>query len=988
MKLKYDAELGYQRLAIEAVVDAFSGQPLVDSHFSVSIASQEFMGVTQTEIGLANRLVLTDAQLLENVRHIQENNGIPKVSDLQGRHFSIEMETGTGKTYVYLRTIFELNKTYGWTKFIIVVPSVAIREGVLSSITLMRDHFATLYSTPFDALQYDSKALGKIRQFATANTLQILVINIQAFQKDAKDENSLDDTDSIKKINVINRESDRLSGKKPIEFIQASRPIVILDEPQSVEGDTLQGETLSSRAIARLTPLFTLRYSATHKNYHNLLYKLDPIQAFEQKLVKQVEVASIRAEDNLNDAFVKLLAVDNKKCLRAKLQINVQEKEKATQKAIWVKMNDDLYVKSKERQEYKNGYIVQNILFTPGCEAIEFSNGQYLELGKALAGFDDDMMRAQVRETIEQHLMKERLFKGKGIKVLSLFFLDRVDNYRIYNPDGTISLGKIGRWFEEELSSLIKKPQYQGLVTEPVEKLHNGYFSRDKKGGYKDTTGTTKEDDDTYHLIMRDKERLLSLDEPLRFIFSHSALREGWDNPNVFQICTLNESKSYDRKRQEIGRGLRLPVNQQGERIRDESINRLTVIANESYEHFAKTLQNEYEADYGIRFSAVPKEKFAGLAYPVNGSEQMITRKITQEQSQEIWQHLHHHGYLDGQGRVENLFDPKNPHFVLSVPEEFIAVRANITDIVNRYVFKNRIVNQRDRKLIKLNKQVFLDTDFAELWKRISQKTRYRVKFSTEELVRIASQRIQIMPTISSLKIEMDKVMLLPTLAGVEVNQILENRTTYVALNNNHLPDILAYLQNATDLTRRTLVEILLQSDRLEDFSKNPQAFMSAVTHELKMTLQDLMLKGIVYQKVDGQYWEMHKFEEKEELQRYLNNLYEVQHQHKSLYNYVECDSEVERNFARDLDSNQHIKLFVKLPHWFTVDTPLGSYNPDWAIVLKQDEQVYLVRETKGSIVEGELRYKEQDKLFCGRKHFDAINVNFDVVTNLKEIFS
>jgi type III restriction enzyme len=903
MKLKYDAELGYQRLAIEAVVDTFSGQPLVDSHFSVSIASQEFMGMAQTEVGLANRLVLTDAQLLENVRHIQKNNGIPKVSDLQGRHFSIEMETGTGKTYVYLRTIFELSKTYGWTKFIIVVPSVAIREGVLSSIALMRDHFAALYSAPFDALQYDSKSLGKIRQFATANTLQILVINIQAFQKDAKDENNLDDTDSIKKINVINRESDRLSGKKPIEFIQASRPIVILDEPQSVEGDTLQGETLSSRAIARLTPLFTLRYSATHKNYHNLLYKLDPIQAFEQKLVKQVEVASIRAEDNLNDAFVKLLAVDNKKALRAKLKINVQEKEKATQKTIWVKVNDDLYVKSKERQEYKNGYIVQNILFTPGCEAIEFSNGQYLELGKALAGFDDDMMRAQVRETIEQHLMKERLFKGKGIKVLSLFFLDRVDNYRIYNPDGTISLGKIGRWFEEELISLIKKPQYQDLVTEPVEKLHNGYFSRDKKGGYKDTTGTTKEDDDTYHLIMRDKERLLSFDEPLRFIFSHSALREGWDNPNVFQICTLNESKSYDRKRQEIGRGLRLPVNQQGERIHDESINRLTVIANESYEHFAKTLQNEYEADYGIHFSAVP------------------------------------------------------------------------------------IVNQRDRKLVKLNKQVFLDADFSELWKRISQKTRYRVKFSTEELIRVASQRIHKIPAILPLKIEMDKVMLSVTFAGIEVDRILENRATYIELDNIHLPDILAYLQNATELTRRTLVEILLQSDRLADFPKNPQAFMSAVTHELKMTMQDFMLEGIVYQKVEGQYWEMHKFEEREELQRYLNNLYEVQHQHKSLYNYVECDSDVERVFARDLDNNEHIKLFVKLPPWFTVDTPLGSYNPDWAIVLEKDEEIYLVRETKKSIEEADLRYKEHKKLEYGRKHFDAINVNFDTVTNLKEVF-
>jgi len=986
MKLKFDATLSYQKTAIDSVVEIFAGQPLAESGFSVSLSSTEIMGVLQTELGLGNQLVLNDDHLLTNVHQVQEANNVPKVPSLQGRHFSIEMETGTGKTYVYLRTIFELNKVYSFTKFIIVVPSVPIREGVLASIDLMKDHFTSIYSKPFDRIVYDSKALGQVRQFATANSIQIMVINVQSFQKDVKDDEEIAKLtpDQLKKLNVINRESDKLSGRKPIEFIQATRPIVIVDEPQNMEADA------SRKAIDRLNPLCTLRYSATHKNPYNLLYKLDPIQAYDLRLVKRIEVASVRAQANLNAAFIKLLEVDNKKALRARVQINVADGANAKQKAVWIKKGDDLSLTSKGRQEYQDGYIVQNISFNPGSEYIEFTNGNVIELGQADGGLDEDVMKAQVFETVEQHLVKERAVRGKGIKVLSLFFIDRVANYRIYNDDGTTSLGKIGLWFEEAFKELAQKTIYKGLINDPVGKLHNGYFSQDKKGGYKDTSGSTKDDDETYHLIMTAKERLLSLDEPLRFIFSHSALREGWDNPNVFQICTLNESKSTDRKRQEIGRGLRLPVNQNGDRVHDETVNRLTVIANESYEDFARTLQNEYEEDYGIRFGVVPIEAFAKLVTPTEDGKEA---PLGQDQSKALWAHLKNTGYLDEQGRILDTFDPKNPAFKLDVPPALEPIRAKIVDELQRFVFKNRVVNAKERKEVGFRKSVALDPTFQKLWETISQRTRYRVKFSTEELVASAAARLADDLTkhgkITALKIEIEKVELDHTRAGIGTDTILDQKTKY-SDRPKTLPDILAYLQNETELTRHTLVEILVRSDRLDEFKINPQAFITIATAEINKALHDLMLKGIHYEKIAGQFWEMRRLEEdaEEGLVRYLNNLYEVKNRDKTPYDYVEYQSEVEKQFAQDLDNNEKVKLFVKLPSWFKVDTPIGPYNPDWAFVLEGDKKLYLVRETKNTIDEEKRRKEENAKIDCGRKHFETLGTDFDVTISLKDVLA
>lgn len=761
MKLQFDPNQPFQLDAMAAVTDLFDGQSQGAPEYAViNLGSMEglFAGQERTELGVGNRLLLGEDKLRENLRAIQPRNDIevadpaaaPEAWELfdgpanQARlcpHFSVEMETGTGKTYVYLRTIFELSRRYAFQKFIIVVPSVAIREGVLMNIKFTTEHFRALYNNlPFEHFVYDAKKVNRLRQFATSNTLQVLVINIDAFRK------NFTGTEEEQKSNVIYKESDKLSGRQPIEFVQAARPIVIIDEPQSVDSTDKAQE-----AIRALNPLCTLRYSATHRNPYNLVYRLDPVRAFDLKLVKQIVVASAVAEGAANDAFVRLEQIDYKKGIKAKLRVHVQTSEGPKEKSVTVKQGADLYTLSNERAAYRNGFEVAEINAEPGNEYLRFSNGRTLRLGEEIGGLREEVWRVQIKHTVKRHLEKELQVRSRGLKVLSLFFIDHVANYRDYGADGRPVKGNFAVAFEEALAALAWDERYRELtwLAEPVERLHDGYFAQDRKGVLKDTRGDTQADDEVYNLIMKDKERLLSLDEPLRFIFSHSALREGWDNPNVFQICTLNETKSAVKKRQEIGRGLRLPVDQNGVRVFDESLNKLYVIANESYEDFARALQTEYEEDCGVTFGKVPFTALVKLTRIVDGVEQPIGR----EAAEAIRASLVEQKMLDGGGRIQPAFDPKRKDFKLELPEAQRDLVPAVVDLLAAYQIERHIRRERDEGMNRLKKEVILTPEFQALWDRIKPKTTYRVEFETHALVRRAVEAIRSMEKIEAPRI-------------------------------------------------------------------------------------------------------------------------------------------------------------------------------------------------------------------------------------------
>lgn len=989
MKLKFDSELEHQRDAVAAAVGVFEGMNSFDDDFSVSLYKEKTETATVEVNALPNSDERLDCmQLLPTVQKIQEANEVPKSSsllegynsDYSFPNFTIEMETGTGKTYVYLRSIFEMHRQYGFRKFIIVVPSVAIREGALKSLQITRDHFAALYNNvPYDYFVYDSKKnLPKVRQFATSNAIQIMVINIQAFQKDAgEDYDSLTEAQK-RKLNIMHQERESLSGRRPIEFIQATRPVVIIDEPQSVDNTSK-----SRRAIRNLNPLCAFRYSATHKNLYNLLYKLDPVRAYDMRLVKRIEVNSVTGEDNFNLPYIRLDKVDydkDSKTPHAKVTIHVDGPAGPKPKTIKVKHGLDLASKS-ERPDYAEGFVISNISAEPEFEHIEFANSTVVRLGEELGGMGDEVIKAQIRDTIEIHLRREKRLKKEGIKVLSLFFIDRVANYRAYDEDGNASKGRFAEWFEELYNELVDRPLYKGILSYSAEEVHNGYFSQDKKG-LKDTSGSTAADEDTYSLIMRDKERLLDQEEPLRFIFSHSALKEGWDNPNVFQICTLRDIGTDDQRRQTIGRGLRLPVNQKGDRIFDENINRLTVIANERFEDYAKALQADMERDTGIEFGRIKVEAFSKLIHPETD------KPIGQETSKSIWEELEKNAYINDQGKILDKFAPEQPGFVLDIPDVFLSMRPMIIDEMKRYIFKNRIGNAREKKRVRYRKEVELNPDFMELWGRINKKTFYSVEYDTADLVDKAVKAVKGMEKIRPVQIARTRTEADITRAGVEAGSVIEETTREVTARKR-MPDIMAFLQRETELTRGTLCEILLRSDRLEEFSINPQAFMTEVAKLLNETLHGMIIEGIKYEQIADQEYEMRLFEEQDErhLEVYLNRLYEVQNKDRTTHDCIPYDSEVEKEFAQKLDSMEGVRFFVKLPNWFKVPTPIGNYNPDWAIVAEKDSKVYLVRETKSTLDEGKRRTKENQKIQCGEEHFKAIDVDFAVCTNVKEAF-
>ncbi|HEC92259.1 MAG TPA: DEAD/DEAH box helicase, partial [Candidatus Atribacteria bacterium] len=791
LRLKFDPKLDFQIDAINSVIDLFRGQIKKPLEYTFHI--------------FPNSLYLSKEEILENLKEVQNKNGIPlsnKYDLKEPYNFTIEMETGTGKTYVYLRTILELNQKYGWTKFIIVVPSVAIKEGVLKTLDITKEHFKQLYENlPYTYFPYKSDNLVMVRMFGQDTNLQIMVITRDAFNKD---------------INIIHNVHDKM-GDKPIEIINKTNPIVILDEPQKMGG----GATLWG--IEQLNPLFVLRYSATHRDIYNLVYKLTPYDAYNHGLVKKIEVLSITEEGDPTSKKIILERIESYSSgLRAKVKVFVNTKDGIKFKTATIKHSDDL--EKKTNNSYYNGFIVSEI--NKGSGYILFSNGIKIYEGKSSVD-DDEIIRVMVRETIREHLEKKKQLNPKGIKVLSLFFLNRVDDYLL--PDGFVR-----KIFEEEFNRLIGNG-FKEFSNIDVEKSHSGYFSKMRKNK------KIEEDESAYNLIMKHKERLLSLDEPVEFIFSHSALREGWDNPNVFNICTLAYSSSEIKKRQEIGRGLRLPVDQDGNRIHDKDINLLTVITNESYREYLERLQTEYREEAGVE------------APPVEERKQRVKIKLKE-------------------------------------------------DVIKGDLFKN-------------------------LWNRVSPKAKYIVNLEEEKFIEECIKEIEKIeikePKISIIKVRVDKVKS----EEIEEEFIREasERTKITKLFN-----LITFIERETNLTKKTIFEIIQGSKNLNLLFLNPQKYAEKVIEVIKECKRTFEVEGIEYINLEERY-DVDLL--RNELESYCNYVIEVQ---KSIYDGIIKESNIEGEFAKALDRDSRIKLFIKLPDWYTIETPAGNYTPDWAIVVER----------------------------------------------------
>lgn len=1028
MKIKFNPDLDHQKEAINAIIGVFEGQQTFQSNFSVSNSVQADMFEKNDGIGVGNAIKLLDEELYENTRNVQLINGLPQTENakkaLPSLDFTVEMETGTGKTYVYLRSAFELNQRYGLTKFIIVVPSVAIKEGVYKSLQMTEDHFRKEYkNVQYDYFVYDSSKREQVRNFATNDYIQIMVINIDAFSK------SFVDPAKESTANLIHRTDDRLNGMKPIEFIQATNPVVLIDEPQSVASTANR-----KKAIASLNPLCTFRYSATLTEKFNLLYRLDSIDAYSRKLVKQIEVASLEVQDNHNQAYIKLISVDNKKSpITAKIEIDAQTKTGKLQprKSITVKSGTDLFEASGGRTVYE-GYVINDIYCEDGSEYIDFtSRDDIIELNQSIGEVDQDTYkRLQVSKTVEEHLEKElkfyikittgvdvmdhsKILSQKGIKVLSLFFIDKVANYRGYSSDGVPVQGKFAKWFEEEFTQQLRKPKYRVLypsiwkkkgdkndagkytlneqaLKELASSVHNGYFAQDKKKdasgnpffaesrlSAKGEGGKTAADESAYNLIMKDKEKLLSMDEKLRFIFSHSALKEGWDNPNVFQICTLNETNSVIKKRQEIGRGLRLAVDQSGDRVPyGFEVNTLTVMANESYDQFVAALQKEIEEEEGIKFGTVEKHQFANI---VISDEHDTKEFLGAKKSEEIYKHLADKGYIDKKGKILDSLKIDLVEKTVSLPESVKEYSDAIIATLTKVAKGLSIKKHEEKKTATLRedngKQIVLGDDFKALWDRIKYKTTYRVNFSVGELVHKCIKEIRASVAVASAKFEYKKVKVAITEAELKTFDE-KSKIQYYRNRNFQLPDVVTYLESNTNLTRKTVVDILLGlGDKLEAFKNNPQRFIELASEVIRKQMRLAIVDGISYHRIgDEDYYAQELFQE-EELTGYLKNMVEA---NKSVYDYIICDSDIEFEFAEKLEESTDVKLYAKLPAWFKIDTPLGSYNPDWAVLIDKEDgmgdQLYFVVETKSSIFSDDLRASEQAKIDCGIEHFKALS--------------
>ncbi|WP_206452260.1 restriction endonuclease [Micrococcus sp. KRD012] len=983
---KFDASQAYQLDAIKSVVDLFDGQPKDAEKLETTLRGQ-VAAVNETEnaaldlelsqeVGaVGNRLVLDRDTVLANLQRVQDKNGLEvasKLFDDSGLDFDIEMETGTGKTYVYLRTIFELAERYNFTKFIILVPSVAIREGVNTSIRLMRSHFENLYkkrNITFDSSVYSGKTAEEVQSFATSTNVQIMVMTIDSIRGNAN-------------TRIIHQTRDKLNGLKPIDYLKATHPVVIMDEPQNMES------LLSQSAVSELDPLFTLRYSATHKKLRNVVYRLDPVDAHDLGLVKQIVVADVQQQGADATPYIKLVEVKNDKGWVARLELSCRKADGTLKrKVVSVKPNKELSSPRVTGNPAYDGWRLMsemNLAYDGAPGSVELNLHGTLHEGESIGGSSGAIYKEMIRETIKEHLRKETQLRAKGIKVLSLFFIDKVESFLGNGSNNNDANGQFVQWFDELFrEERAKSPQWQELLPQDPAELRRGYFSvlKGKKGAadkFQDTSGTTKADDDAYELIMQQKERLLDENEPTRFVFSHSALREGWDNPNVFQICTLREMGAETERRQTLGRGLRLPVaKSEGgyERVADRGIATLTVVANESYKQFADALQKEYK-DAGVEIGRVRKAEFSKIPLP-NPDGSLTDENLGYEGSVSIWEHLLAQKFIDKDGVVQPKFQPNTLDFSLNLPVDFSWAEPFVVELVGRANIGTYIKPKSKRHSRKLNKELFANPEFERFWETISRRTTYRVEVERDKIIDNSVKAIKEAPDIDPLRIQVTRAGV-KVLRGGAKGQELGSRQQELR-GSYDLPDIIGELQEATSLTRKTIVDILVGSGRLDEFIANPNDFIAMARRLMQTELAKLVVDGVQYEKIAGSVYELRELrkDSEDEKERFLDQMYKLENADKSNFDYVVYDSDPERQFAELLDGREDIKFFMKLPDKFKIDTPVGPYNPDWAIVKHEDgeERVYMIRETKSTDDEIKRRPTENAKIKSAEKHFEAIGV-------------
>ena len=1012
MKLQFKHQK-FQADAAKAVVDVFAGQPYLTPSYMMDRGAGTFqIGMNEEEdyTGWSNHRIipeLNDQLILEHLQKIQRANQIAPSSKLEGRadgyNLTIEMETGVGKTYTYIKTMYELNKHYGWSKFIVVVPSIAIREGVYKSFEMTQEHFAEEYGKKIRYFIYNSSQLTEIDRFASDSAINVMIINSQAFNAKGKD------------ARRIYMNLDEFRSRRPIDIIAKTNPILIIDEPQSVEGKQ------TKERLKEFHPLLTLRYSATHKSdsIYNMVYRLDAMEAYNKRLVKKIAVKGItETGSTATNSYVYLESINLSKAdPTATLQFDVKQSSGAKPKSRIVKVGDNLYDYSNGLEEYRNGFVVKAI--DGRDDSVEFLNGIKIFAGDVIGKVDEDQLRRiQIRETILSHIQRERQLFYKGIKVLSLFFIDEVANYREYDAAGQPVNGKYATMFEEEYEDIISSLQLsigeddyiRYLNSIKASKTHAGYFSVDGKGkminskvGRKETTS---DDVSAYELIMKNKELLLDRDpkkSPVRFIFSHSALREGWDNPNVFQICTLKQSSSDVRKRQEVGRGLRLCVNQDGERMDTNAlgndvhnINVLTVIASESYDSFAKGLQTEMADAVADRPRAVTVDLFVGKVIKDDkGNEQVID----QDTASAIHYDMIVNGYIDRKGVLTDKYYQDKANGEIKVAEEVADSAASVIEIVDS-IYDARSMQPENARSNNVELQVDEDKmampEFKALWSKINAKSVYVVDFDTDELVRksIASLDSKLRVSKIYFRVEtgaMDTIKSKDELLS-GASFVKEESASYgvtVTANSNVKYDLIGKLVDETGLTRKAIIAILqgIQPYVFNQFKDNPEEFILKAASLINDQKATAIIEHITYDVLDEHY-DTNIFTEPTIRGKLGVNAMKAK---KHLYDHIVYDSSNERDFATDLDTNTDVAVYVKLPDGFYISTPVGHYNPDWAIAFYEGKvkHIYFVAETKGSMNSMQLRMIEESKIHCAREHFKAIssgNVVYDVVDSYKSL--